>query len=143
MKNRTHGERHDEWTTPTWLYEQLSYEFGPFTLDAAATAENAKCGRFLTKDEDGLIAPWTGNVWCNPPYGRGVGKWAEKAMQEARAGNASATLLLPASTDTVWFHDYCLGHGFVKFLRDRIRFNGADRAPFGSMVVVFRKRPKR
>lgn len=125
----------DNRPTPQWLFDQLDAEFG-FTLDAAASPGNAKCAAFYTSEDNGLCQPWGGTVWCNPPYGPEVGHWVAKGYQSAMDG-ATVVMLLPASTDTHWFHDYCI-KGEVRFIRGRIKFEGQPHfAPFGSMVVVF------
>ena len=75
-----------------------------------------------------------GVCWCNPPYGRQIGKWVEKAFKSS----ATVVMLLPARTDTKWFHDWCLPYGKIEFLRGRLKFGGCDNsAPFPSMIVVF------
>lgn len=129
----------DEWATPQELFDRLNKIFR-FNLDAAATLENAKCNEFYTKEENGLSRPWHGNVWLNPPYGRQIGAWVKKAYEEVtRGGAASVVLLLPARTDTAWYHDYCK-KGFVVFMRGRLKFGGAkNAAPFPSMIVIFMK----
>lgn len=125
------------WETPQWLFEQLSKEFH-FTLDPAASPENTKCEKYFTAEQDGLKQDWSNEVvWLNPPYGREVGKWVQKAYQEAQKG-ATVVLLLPSRTDTAFFHDYCL-KGELRFIRGRLKFGGSkNSAPFPSVVVVFR-----
>lgn len=126
----------DEWATPQDFFDDLDAELH-FTLDPCATPENAKCLRYFTREDDGLAQEWTGVVFMNPPYGRGIGAWVRKAYESAQAG-ATVACLLPARTDTAWFHDYC-ARGEVRFVRGRLRFGGAkENAPFPSMVVVFR-----
>ncbi len=126
-----------EWGTPNELYGPLDAEFS-FTLDAAADAENSKCAEFIDIDADGLLTPWSGTVWCNPPYGRGLGAWAKKAANEALRG-VTSVLLIPARTNTAWFHEYCLGCGEVRFIKGRPKFNGADEGlPWPLCLVVFR-----
>lgn len=84
---------------------------------------------------------WAGRCWCNPPYGRQIGKWVEKAVKEVKRGVPLVVMLLPARTDTKWFHDYCLPYGKIEFLRGRLKFGGCENpAPFPSMIVVFEKR---
>ncbi len=128
-----------EWATPADLFSRLDAQHGPFTLDACATAANAKCVRYFTTAEDGLTQIWTGRVWCNPPYGRTIGLWLAKAFQTAQAGTAELVVcLVPARVDTAWWNDYA-AQGEVEFLRGRVRFGGASSgAPFPSAVVVFR-----
>lgn len=76
-------------------------------------------------------------MWLNPPYGRDIGKWVEKAYKESLKENTVVVCLLPARTDTAWFHDYCM-YGRVIFVRGRLKFGGAkNSAPFPSMVVIF------
>lgn len=124
-----------EWGTPQGFYDELDKEFG-FTLDPCATEANTKCARFYTKVDDGLSRSWEGErVFMNPPYGREIGKWVKKASEEGEL----AVCLLPARTDTRWFHDYILGKAEIRFLRGRLRFSGSlNSAPFPSMVVIFR-----
>jgi phage N-6-adenine-methyltransferase len=127
----------DEWETPAKLFDGLNAIYH-FTLDAAATDVNALCLRWYTKEQDGLAQSWAGEtVLCNPPYGRQIAKWVKKAWEESRKPGTKVVMLLPARTDTGWFHDYCM-KGRVKFLRGRLRFGGAtDNAPFPSMLVIF------
>ena len=88
---------------------------------------------------DGLAQPWEGVGWCNPRYGRKIGKWLQKAQDENRRNNNYIGMLLPARTDTRWFHDYILSKAEIRFIRGRLKFGGAkNSAPFPSMVVVFR-----
>lgn len=128
----------DMWETPQDFFDELNDEFS-FTLDVAASDHNAKCYHYYTKHEDGLKMPWHGVVWCNPPYGREIGKWVKKAYFEAILGT-TVVMLIPARTDTKWFHDYILGKAEVRFIRGRLKFGGSkNSAPFPSMVVIFRK----
>ena len=82
----------DEWETPQWLFDQWDMEFH-FTLDVCATPENAKCSRYFTKQENGLGQKWTGTCWCNPPYGRQIGFWMEKAYRSSLEGATVVTLI--------------------------------------------------
>lgn len=128
----------DLWETPQDLFDKLNNEF-QFTLDVCATPENAKCDKFYTKDQDGLKHPWKGTVWCNPPYGRGIGQWVRRALFASVSGS-TVVMLLPARTDTKWFHDYIYKRNNVeiRFIRGRLKFGGSkNSAPFPSMVVVF------
>lgn len=127
----------DLWATPQWLFDELNAEFG-FEIDVCALPENAKCDQFWTAEEDGLKQAWRGVCWCNPPYGEKIGLWVHKAWQSAKDG-ALVVCLLPARTDTAWFHDYAMEAGEIRFIRGRLKFGDADNsAPFPSMVVVFR-----
>lgn len=128
----------DLWETPQDLFDKLNNEF-QFTLDVCATPENAKCDKFYTKEQDGLKHPWKGTVWCNPPYGRGIGQWVRRALFASVSGS-TVVMLLPARTDTKWFHDYIYKRNNVeiRFIRGRLKFGGnKNSAPFPSMVVVF------
>lgn len=126
----------DEWPTPQEFFDRLNEEFG-FELDVCAIPENAKCPHYFTKRENGLLQKWTGVCWMNPPYGREIGQWVKKAYESALDG-ATVVCLLPARTDTGWWHDYCM-KGEVRFVRGRLKFGGAsENAPFPSAVVIFR-----
>jgi len=125
----------DRWETPTDLFEQLDAEFR-FELDVCALPDNAKCDRYYTPAEDGLAQPWTGRCWMNPPYGPKLRDWIAKAHQAALAG-ATVVALVPASTETGWWWEYCR-HAEIRFLRGRLRFSNAPtHAPFASAVIVF------
>lgn len=124
----------DLWATPQGFFEELDREFH-FTLDACALPENAKCEKYYTPEQNGLAQPWGGVVWCNPPYGREIGKWVEKA---ATCGAPIVVMLLPARTDAKWFHTFIYGKAEIRFLQGRLKFgNAKNSAPFPSMVVVF------
>lgn len=132
----------NEWSTPQDLFDELNEEFG-FTIDVAATAENAKCERYYTAADDGLKQSWGGeSVFCNPPYGRQIGRWVEKAAREAEKPGTTVVLLIPSRTDTSYFHDFLYRRAEIRFIRGRIRFTREDgatgRAPFPSMVAIFR-----
>ena len=96
----------DEWETPQSTFDALDQEFH-FVLDVCASQENAKCPRYFTREQDGLKQPWCGACWMNPPYGREIGKSIAKAANTARSGLGTVVCLLPARTDTRWWHEYC------------------------------------
>ena len=130
------SSKSDLWSTPQEFFDKLNEEFN-FTLDACAIPENAKCEKYYTPDDDGLQQPWDGVVWCNPPYGREIEKWVAKA---ANSGT-TVVMLLPARTDTKWFHDYIYNKDKVeiRFVRGRLKFGGApNAAPFPSLLAIFR-----
>lgn len=128
----------DMWATPQDFFDKLNDEFH-FTLDAAAIAENAKCDKFFSPEEDGFSQDWKGTVWCNPPYCRQTGKWVKKAYEESRKNGCTVVMLLPCRPDTAYFHDYILGKAEIRFIRGRLKFGGSkNSAPFPSMVVVYR-----
>jgi phage N-6-adenine-methyltransferase len=125
-----------DWATPQELFDRLNQEFY-FTLDVCALPENAKCKRYFSPKEDGLQQKWTGVCWMNPPYGREIEQWMQKALQESERG-ATVVCLVPARTDTEWWHKYAL-HGEIRFIRGRVKFQGANAtAPFPSAIVIFR-----
>ena len=128
----------DEWATPSSTFAELDAEFH-FTLDPCATDQNHKCARYYTREQDGLAQDWGGEkVFCNPPYGRAIKDWVRKCHDEARKPDTLVVLLIPARTDTAYFHDYIYHKAReVRFIRGRLRFNEAGPAPFPSMVVVF------
>ena len=129
------------------MFERLDYEFD-FTLDPCATKTNAKCPRYFTKKEDGLSRSWEGEtVFMNPPYGRAIFSWIQKAYYEARLKKCLVVALIPARTDTAWWHRYVMEAKEIRLIRGRVRFSNSETgAPFPSAVVVFdgkkRRRPK-
>ncbi len=127
----------DLWATPQAFYDALHAEFG-FETDVCALPDNAKCPRYFTPAQDGLQQAWTGICWMNPPYGRTIAQWVRKAYESAMGGGATIVCLLPARTDTAWWHDYC-AKGEIRFIRGRLKFGGhKNSAPFPSAVVIFR-----
>lgn len=123
----------DEWATPPEIVRELAAEFGPFDLDACCRPETAKAPAFFTKADNSLEQPWHGRVWLNPPYSD-PGPWLQKAIAEVEARRVDVVVaLLPASTDTRWFHDYVFGKAHeVRFRRGRIKFLGWMGTPIGS-----------
>ena len=136
------SSRNMNWCTPQKFFDDLDFEFH-FALDAAATDRSEKSKKYFTPETDGLKQSWAcgGAVFCNPPYGKDIGKWVQKAFSEAAFGQ-TVVLLLPARTDTKYFHDYIYGKAEIRFVRGRLRFtdeegNAADPAPFPSMLVIY------
>lgn len=127
-----------DWSTPQELFDALDKRF-QFTLDVCASDKNAKVKRYFTRELDGLGQSWGGErCWMNPPYGREIGPWVEKARREAERG-ALVVGLLPARTDTAWFHEHVYRAATeIRFLKGRLKFEGAAAsAPFPSMIAVW------
>ena len=131
------SSQNDCWETPPDLFATLD-EVYEFDIDVCATPENAKCQRYFTPEQDGLAQGWEGQTcWMNPPYGRQIKAWVKKAYTESLKG-ALVVGLLPARTDTSWYHDYIKGKAVTTFLRGRFKFVGArHNAPFPSMIAVW------
>ena len=129
----------DLWSTPQDFFEQLDKEFN-FNLDPCSTHENAKCEKHFTISENGLDQSWKGyKVFCNPPYGRELKKWVKKCYEESRNKETTVVMLIPARTDTTYFHDYIYNKAKeIRFIKGRLKFGDSKNpAPFPSMVVVF------
>lgn len=135
------------WTTPRDFFDKLDQEFG-FGLDAAALSNSTLVpDNWYGPDHPELIRRdafrrmWSIDaggkpIWLNPPYGRVIGDWMKKANAEAKDGGAVVVCLVPARTDTNWWHDYCIQHE-VRFIRGRLKFGGQkNSAPFPSAVVI-------
>jgi phage N-6-adenine-methyltransferase len=131
----------DVWATPQWLFDALDKEFG-FTLDPCTNGENAKCAKFYTMQDNGLLQNWGGEcVFMNPPYSE-CKAWMGKAYGASLEG-ATVVCLVPARTDTDWWHEYAM-KGEVRLIRGRLKFGDAvNPAPFPSAVIVFRPRSYR
>ena len=133
----------DQWATPQDFFDKLNDEFH-FTLDPCADETNHKCEKYFTKEDDGLIQCWRGEtVFCNPPYGREIGNWVKRCYMHSVVDCGIAVMLIPARTDTKWFHEYIYNKPNVeiRFIKGRLKFGGSkNSAPFPSMVVVFRNR---
>ena len=125
-----------DWGTPQKFFDELNKKYN-FNLDVCASKDNAKCENYFTEEIDGLKQDWKGVCFMNPPYGRQISKWVEKAYQESLKGS-TIVCLLPSRTDTRWFHDYCV-KGEITFIKGRLKFDdGKNPAPFPSMIVVFK-----
>jgi len=127
-----------EWETPPNVFDKLNAEY-QFTLDPAADDNNKKCDIYFTKKEDGLKQSWKHyTVFCNPPYGREIGKWVKKAYEESKNGN-TIVILIPARTDTSYWHDYIFNKAdIIYFIKGRLKFSGSKvGAPFPSAIIVY------
>lgn len=134
------------WCTPQDFYDELNKEFS-FVLDPAATEKTAKCKNYFTPETDGLSQSWDfgGAVFCNPPYGREIGKWVEKAYKESLVIKYPIVLLIPARTDTTYFHNFIYWKAEIRFIKGRLRFTDeygipADAAPFPSLLAIYNGR---
>ena len=130
----------DLWTTPKSLFAELNWKY-KFTLDPCCTKQSALCDKYYTIEDDGLKQDWSNDVvFMNPPYGREIGKWVEKAYKESLKG-AVVVCLIPARTDTRYWHDYIFPYASgIKFLKGRLKFgNGKNSAPFPSAIIEFKK----
>ena len=133
------SSKEEKWATPQDFFDKLNDEFH-FTLDAAASPDNAKCPVYFTEEQNGLAQNWGGHtVWCNPPYCRKTGAWVKKAWEEHQRTGCTVVMLLPSRTDVRWFHDYILGKAEIRFIKGRLKFGGSkNSAPFPSIVVIYR-----
>ena len=126
----------DLWETPQFLFDELDKEFG-FTLDVCANEDNKKCDNYYNKEDDALSKNWSGQCWMNPPYGKEIYKFVQKAYESSLVGS-TVVCLLPSRTDTKWWHEFCM-KGEIRFIKGRLKFgNSKNSAPFPSVVVVFR-----
>ena len=148
---RAAANTRDDWETPPELFRRLHDEFD-FTLDAAASPENAKCGKFLSGPchacdptaptqsralcRCGHCSPWSGTVWLNPPYGKGLGVWIDKAASEALRNLATTVMLLPANSDTAWFRRLWEVASEIRFLSGRVQFVGTTSSNTGGSVIA-------
>jgi len=138
------SERHD-WPTPREFFGEVERLFvdrfgGPFELDVAADANNHKAPRWFDEAANGLAQEWRGRVWCNPPYGRQVGEWVKKAFRDSERFGAIVAVLVPARTGARWFQDWAWKAAEVRFVRARIKFEGAEHsAPFDSALLIYNR----
>ena len=139
VKNVLFSSANDIWATPQDFYDKLNEEFH-FNLDPCALPENAKCDKFFTPEQNGLIQDWGNyNVFCNPPYGRKINEWVEKCRNESKKQNTTVVMLIPARTDTRYFHDFIYHKAKeIRFIKGRLKFGESkNSAPFPSMVIIF------
>ena len=131
----------NDWATPWALFNEVDREFC-FSLDAAASASNTKCRRYLTKEDDALSKDWAvesagGAVWLNPPYGRRIGLWIQKAFETSQDG-VPVVCLTFCRSDTKWWHDWAMKAAEIRLIPGRVTFEGATAgAPAPSCLIVF------
>jgi len=139
----------NEWYTPSYIFDPLDDEF-EFELDACATEDSAKCDAYFTKKDNALLKDWSAAaniVWVNPPYGRGIGKWIEKAYKESLKG-CTVIVLTYVRSDTKWWHDWALKASEIRMIKGRIHFMRGDlkttnASPAPSCVLVFSEDKRR
>ncbi len=130
------------WETPIEFFNKVNEEF-KFDIDVCAVDETAKCSNYYTPEVDGLKQEWKGVCWMNPPYGRQIGKWIEKAYNESVKG-ATVVCLIPARTDTKYWHEFIFPYASeIRFIKGRLKFGNSDNsAPFPSALVIFSNKIK-
>ena len=133
------SSKSNDWGTPQNFYDKLDNSFGPFTLDPCSDGQNNKTDNYFTKEQNGLSQDWSGNkVFMNPPYGRAIKDWLKKAYEEGQKPNTTVVCLIPARTDTKYWHDYVMKAQAVYFVKGRLKFGDSNNsAPFPSAVIVF------
>ena len=133
----------NEWATPQDFFDKLDRIYR-FTLDPCCTHSSAKCSTYYTQEDDGLSKSWEGHtVFMNPPYGREIKDWIKKAYNEGQKRDTLVVCLIPARTDTKYWHDYCMKASEIMLVKGRLKFGGsANRAPFPSAVVIFESQPQ-
>lgn len=135
------SSKSNEWETPMGFYQKLNKQF-KFTLDPCCTPETAKCENYYTMEDDGLSKSWKDQVvFVNPPYGN-IKEWVKKAHDESINNGAVVVMLIPARTDTRYWHEYIMEEAdSIYFVKGRLKFGQSQNAaPFPSAVVVFDRR---
>lgn len=136
--------RSEEYRTPQELFDRLDEMFG-FTLDPCAAPWNAKCEKYYTIEDNGLEQSWQGEtVFMNPPYGRNIADWMEKAYTESKNNDATVVVLVHSRTDTRWWHDWAMKANQIWFIKGRLSFDNPDgedgyKAPFPSCILVYQE----
>ena len=122
------SSKSNEWATPQSIFDKLNSIYGPFTLDAAASDDNYKVAKYYTQADDSLSQDWSGHrVFLNPPYGRGLKDWVKKSYEEGLKENTMVVMLIPARTDTAYWHEYVMKADEIRFVRGRIKFGDERR----------------
>tara|TARA_Y100000004_G_C8788112_1_gene357996 strand:- start:60 stop:605 length:546 start_codon:yes stop_codon:yes gene_type:complete len=129
----------DDWQTPQWLFDKLNKHF-EFVADVCATDQNTKCDIYFDKNKSCLEHDWFECNFMNPPYGRGIGKFIEKAYWQWWDNDCTTVSVLPARTDTKWFHSFIYNKADITFMKGRLKFEGGHilaPAPFPTMIVIW------
>lgn len=140
--NLMFSSKEQTWETPIKFFNKVNEEF-KFDIDVCAVPETAKCSNYYTPEIDALKQEWKGVCWMNPPYGRQIGKWIEKAYNESVKG-ATVVCLIPARTDTKYWHEFIFPYASeIRFIKGRLKFGNSDNsAPFPSALVIFSNKIK-
>ena len=126
INNALFTSNSDEWATPQDVFDKLNCEFH-FDLDPCATANNHKTDWYFTAEQDRLDQNWGGHkVFCNPPYSE-IDKWVEKAWRESRQDYTTVVLLIPARTDTRYFHNFIYNRAEIRFIKGRLKFGQSKK----------------
>lgn len=141
ISNGLFTSNNQEWETPQKLFEELNKEFN-FTLDACASKSNHKLERYYTEKDSALNHSWKDErVFINPPYNRNK-EFIKKCFDERESARV-IVLLIPARTDTKYFHEYIYHHAEIRFIKGRLKYelNGKslNSSPFPSMLVIWRR----
>ena len=136
-----YSSKKDNWQTPKWLFDVFNDHFN-FEIDVCADDQNHLCEKYFTEENSCLDQDWSEYNFMNPPYGRQISKFVEKAFEQWKKNKYTTVALLPARTDTKWFHDYIYQHAGMCFIKGRLKFGGDERsetgcAPFPSMIVIW------
>lgn len=111
-----------DWETPQKFFDKLNSEFD-FTLDACSSVETAKCGIYFTEQDNALSKEWRGKVFCNPPYGREIKDWIKYGYEQScKAYNEYVVMLIPARTDTEYWHKYVMKADEIRLVYGRLTF---------------------
>ena len=117
-----------DWATPKGVYDKLNQEFN-FNFDPCPLGGSSYM--------NGLEMEWGNSTFCNPPYGREIGKWTAKALEENAKGK-TIVLLIPSRTDTKWWHSHIMKANEIRFIKGRLKFGDAiNSAPFPSALAIF------
>lgn len=146
------SSKNDYWVTPAWLVKKLEKDLHiTFTLDPCALPYTAKTTKYFTEEDNGLEQDWGGHtVFVNPPYSNNR-EWIKKCYEESLKPDTIVVVLLPARTDTRYFHDFCMKADLICFVKGRVKFQLPDPLPmnieppkmkgnsplFPSMIAVF------
>jgi len=129
------------WETPDELFNILNEEF-LFDIDVAANNNNKKCDKFINEKKNALIKEWEGTCWLNPPYGgkreNSLKNWVKRAFEQSRKKNCVVVMLIPARTNTIWWHEYIMRAKEIRLIRGRPKFKGNIHGlPWPLAIIVF------
>ncbi len=137
LNESMYSSKTPEWSTPQQTFDTLNNHFN-FEVDVCATDDNYKCDVYYTKEDNELNKEWKETIFMNPPYGREIKEWMKKAYEDSAKYNNTIVCLVPARTDTKWWHDYAMKASVIIFIKGRLKFGESkNSAPFPSAVVIF------
>lgn len=132
----------DKWKTPLDLAEDVRHLFGgSIGLDPCCSENNLRAEEFYLPEHDGLSRTWLDRTWCNPPYGRDIPKWLNKAAKESLNGHRIGLLLSVSRSEQDYFQEMITYSSAITLLKGKLRHSEGKDAMLASWIFWFNIEP--